>query len=926
MAKIRVHELAKELGIQSKEMVDTLQKLGLDVKNHMSTMEDSQAVWVRKRLGDKPESAPKTVQSKPSHELAPKPARPTVQAERSAESNRGSSPASSEAQKGINSNGPVRPQPTNSPRVSPGNNERDRRPDNNRPVFENRSSGMNQDRRPDIQGRNDTAAGNRPIHRPTGGQDNRQGTPRQDNRQNAQRQDNRPGAPRQDNRQSTSHQGTGPRPGQANPSNNNRPRPMSGQDNRQNAPRQGTGPRPNSTNPPRNPEQRTNAPGNFAGRKPLSNEAPRSLDKKPNQGFNQPGRPAGTDHAGAKKPGFPNTQNKPGKKAAPVKPQFSKDYSRPQKKGKHKKKKDELILVTPEHIIVGETIQVRELADKLAKGSAEIVKKLMELGIMATINQEIDYDTVEVLAALYDVTIEKEITEEQQILEEVVDSEESLKPRSPIVTVMGHVDHGKTSLLDKIRKADVVSGEAGGITQHIGAYQVTVNNNRITFIDTPGHAAFTAMRARGANLTDIVILVVAADDGVMPQTIEAINHIKAAKVPFVVALNKMDKPDVNPDKVMQQLTEYSIVPEEWGGDTMFIPVSAKTGMGIDNLLERVLLVAEINDIKANPDRLAEGVVIEGELDKGRGAVATLLVQKGTLKVGDSIICGFTWCKVRAMTDYRGRRVEFAYPSMPVEITGWSDVPEVGERVLACDEKIAKEIASLRLSEKKIEDQKRNSKISLDDFYKQMQTGIKELNLIIKGDVQGSIEALAQSLLGLSTAEVKVNVIHSAVGAITETDVMLASASNAIIIGFNVRPDVKARKHGEQEAIDIRMYRVIYEAIDDVKKAMVGLLDPEYREKYLGRAEVRATFKVPNIGTIAGSYIIDGKLQRNVSMRVLRDSVIIYEGKLGSLRRFKDDVKEVVEGYECGIGIKDFNDLREGDIIEAYTMEEIPREL
>jgi translation initiation factor IF-2 len=412
----------------------------------------------------------------------------------------------------------------------------------------------------------------------------------------------------------------------------------------------------------------------------------------------------------------------------------------------------------------------------------------------------------------------------------------------------------------------------------------------------------------------------------MPQTIEAINHIKAAKVPFVVALNKMDKPDVNPDKVMQQLTEYSIVAEEWGGDTMFVPVSAKTGMGIDNLLERVLLLAEMHEIKANPNRPAEGVVIEGELDMGRGAVATVLVQKGTLRVGDSIICGFTWCKVRAMTDYRGRKVDVAVPAMPVEITGWSDVPEVGEKVQVCDEKVAKTIASMRLSEKKLEDQKLNSKISLDDFYKQMQTGIKELNLIIKGDVQGSIEALAQSLLRLSTDEVKVNVIHSAVGAITETDVMLASASNAIIIGFNVRPDVKARKYAEDENIDVRLYRVIYEAIDAVKKAMVGLLDPEYREKYLGRAEVRQTFKTPTAGTIGGSYVIDGKLQRNAGIRVLRDSIIVYEGKLSSLRRFKDDAKEVVEGYECGIGIKDFNDIREGDIIEAYLMEEVAREL
>ncbi len=546
---------------------------------------------------------------------------------------------------------------------------------------------------------------------------------------------------------------------------------------------------------------------------------------------------------------------------------------------------------------------------------------------MVTINQEIDYETVEIVAGLFGVSVEHEISEEKKILEEITDTEETLLHRSPIVTVMGHVDHGKTSLLDKIRKADVVSGEAGGITQHIGAYQVSVNGSRITFIDTPGHAAFTAMRARGANLTDIVILVVAADDGVMPQTIEAINHIKAAKVPFVVALNKIDKPDVNPDKVMQQLTEYSIVAEEWGGETMFVPVSAKTGFGIDNLLERVLLLAEINDLRANPERSAEGLVIEGELDKGKGPVATVLVQKGTLHIGDCVICGYNWCKVRAMTDYRGRKVSEASPSMPVEITGWSDVPEAGERVQVCDEKVAKEIASLRLSEKKIEEQKKNSRVSLDDFFKHIQdASVKELNLIIKGDVQGSVEALASSLLRLSTSEVKVNVIHSAAGAISESDVMLASASNAIILGFNVRPDIKARKQAEEENIDVRLYRVIYEAIDDVRKAMEGLLDPEYKEVYLGRAEVRATIKVPNIGFIAGSYVIDGKMQRNANMRVLREGVIIYDGKLASLRRFKDDVKEVASNYECGIGIKDFNDVKEGDIIEAFTMEEVKRTL
>jgi len=605
----------------------------------------------------------------------------------------------------------------------------------------------------------------------------------------------------------------------------------------------------------------------------------------------------------------------------------SRDFSRPVKKSKHKRKKEESIPEIPSVISIPESITIRDLADKLYRSPAEVLKKLMDLGTMATINQEIDFETAEILAALYEVSVEREVTEEQRLLEEIIDDEKSLKPRPPVVTVMGHVDHGKTSLLDRIRKSDVASGEAGGITQHIGAYQVKVKDNRITFIDTPGHEAFTAMRARGANLTDIVILVVAADDGVMPQTIEAISHIRAAKVPFLVAVNKIDKPTANPDKVMQQLTEYNIVPEEWGGDTIFVPVSAKTGEGIDQLLEMVLLLAEMNDLRANPDRPAEGIVIEGELDKGRGPVATVLVQKGTLRVGDYLVCGVELAKVRAMTDYRGRKVEEAYPSMPVEIMGWSDVPQAGEKVRACDEKVAKEITSLRLAERKMQEQKQSSRVSLDDFFKHLQTAeVKELNLIVKGDVQGSVEALTQSLIRLSTEEVKVNVIHSGVGAISETDVMLASASNAIIIGFNVRPDSKARKYAEEEHIDVRLYRVIYEAIEDVKKAMSGLLDPEYKEKYLGRAEVRALFKVPNVGVIAGSYVIDGKIQRNAEVRVLRNGVIVYEGQLSSLKRFKDDAKEVPENYECGIGIKDFNDIKEGDTIEAFILEEVPRQI
>ncbi|NLN86218.1 MAG: translation initiation factor IF-2 [Syntrophomonadaceae bacterium] len=878
----------------------------------MSTMEESQVAWVRKRLGREPESdtrktpakpagkatagaakpiareqeqsrprvpnQPKTGQPVAKAEPSTQPAKPRPSAPSARPSERKDFPArtdqrSAPVRTGRPTDSPARPQDSARP-VQPGNQA-------SRPVSPKPTQATRPGQAPPATGtgRPRPAGPEERRPAPSGGQERR----------------------------------PAPRPGTG-------PRPSGGQDRRP-TPQTGTGPRPAGGGAPRGQERRPQTGTGMPGKKPLGGEAKKGID-------NRGGGAARPQGEGARKPSFQGKDKAVKKPLGQKQQPATKDYSRPVRKGKHRKKKEEQVFQTPDKILVGDSIQVRELAEMTGKGTGEIVKKLMELGIMATINQDIDFETVEILGSLLDIEVEREISEEEQILEEIVDTPESLVSRPPIVTVMGHVDHGKTSLLDRVRHADVVSGEAGGITQHIGAYQIKMDNGKfITFIDTPGHEAFTAMRARGANLTDIVVLVVAADDGVMPQTIEAINHIKAAKVPFLVALNKMDKPEVNPDKVMQQLTEYNIVAEEWGGDTMFIPVSAKTGMGIENLLDMTALLAEMQELKANPNRPAEGVVIEAQLDKGKGAVATVLVQKGTLKVGDFIVCGLTWCKVRAMTDFRSRRVDLAYPSMPVEITGWSDVPEVGERVLVTDEKIAKEIAGLRLNEKKLEDQKQSSRISLDDFFKQMQnTGIKELNLIIKGDVQGSIEALAQSLLRLSTSEVKVNVIHSAVGAVTETDVMLASASNAIIIGFNVRPDIKARKYGEEENIDIRMYRVIYEAIDDVRKAMEGLLEPEYREKYLGRAEVRQTFKVPNAGVVAGSYIIDGKMQRNADIRVLRDSVIVYEGKLNSLKRFKDDVKEVMEGYECGMGVRDFNDLKEGDIIEAYTMEEIARTL
>lgn len=911
MAKIRVHELAKELGIQSKEMVDILHQMGVNVKNHMSTMEDTQAEWVTKRINEKQNkgisNVDRSVRTSSNTAHASGPTKKPQPEPKKTPSNLNQT-TNKQEQRNKNIPGPAGNRTSepvhHTPRIDP---RESKQPGNEVKHIENQKTIDNNRSHSNVP-RNNRQDNNRPTHvRPDS---NRPSSSRPDH--------NRPSSPRPENNRPSSSRPENNRPSSPRPE-NNRPsstRPVNN--------------RPSSTRPENNRPSSTRPDSNRGpGSRPVNN-----ADGFPANKSSKSGRVMADDNgnglsnskgakAGQKGNRF-SAANK-GSKAGAQPPR--KDYSRPQKKSKHKRKKDDAVLVTPDVIVVEDTITVRDLADKLHKGSAEIVKKLMELGTMATINQLIDFETAEILASFYEVRVEHEVKEEQKILEEIVDDEESLISRPPVVTVMGHVDHGKTSLLDRIRQADVASGEAGGITQHIGAYQVKVNDNKITFIDTPGHEAFTAMRARGANLTDIVILVVAADDGVMPQTVEAINHIKAAEVPFIVALNKMDKPDANPEKVMQQLTEYNIVAEEWGGDTIFVPVSAKSGLGIDTLLEMVLLVAEMHEIKSNPDRLAEGIVIEGELDKGRGAVGTVLVLKGTLHVGDTLICGNDICKVRAMTDYRGRRVDRALPSMPVEITGWSEVPEAGGRVQACDERVAKEIINLRLSEKKMEEQKQSSRVSLDDFFKQIQDhDLKELNLIIKGDVQGSIEALSQSLLRLSTDEVKINVIHSAVGAISESDVMLASASNGIIIGFNVRPDNKARKYAEDENIDVRLYRVIYETIDDVKKAMVGLLDPEYKEKFMGRASVRATFKVPNIGVIAGSYVTDGKIQRNASVRVLRDGVIIYEGTLGSLKRFKDDVKEVLENFECGIGIKDFNDIKEGDVIEAFTMEEVPREL
>ena len=811
MAKIRIYELSKQTGIETKTLVTELSDFGLDVKNHMSSVDKEVAERFLKRLENKNNGSNNTVNEtkKPENNNQAKPNQARLN--------------------------------TNNNQTRPTTNNNQARPNTNnsqaRPTYNNNQA------------------------RPT--TNNNQARPNTNNSQARPNTNNSQARPNTNNSQARPNTNNN----QARPNtNNNQARPNT---NNQNRPNNNNQARPNTNN--------QNRPSQNTGKKPF-------------------------------------------------------------RKGKGRKdnnRVDQVQTIAEEikSITIGENVTVQDFADKLRKKPAEIIKKLIGLGIMATINQEIDSDTAELIASEFEIEVvveqEAEVeVEEEEILAEIEDAPESLKPRPCVVTVMGHVDHGKTSLLDSIRHANVISTEAGGITQHIGAYQVERNGQKITFLDTPGHEAFTAMRARGAQVTDIAILVVAADDGVMPQTIEAINHAKAAEVPIIIAVNKIDKVGANPDKVKQELTEYELIPEDWGGDTIFVNVSALKGEGIDDLLEMIVLVSEMAELKANPNRLAKGTVVEAELDKGRGPVATLLIQTGTLNIGDIVVAGFASGRVRAMVDDKGRRIKKAGPSTPVEILGLSDVPEAGDIVYAVeDEKIAKQIISKRIGRKKEAELKQSSRVSLDDLFKQIKEGgVKDLNIIIKADVQGSIEAVKQSLQKLSTDEVRVNPIHGGVGAITESDIMLASASNAIIIGFNVRPDGNARKTADTEKVDLRLYRVIYDAIEDVKKAMSGLLEPEIKEVELGRVEVRQTFKVSKVGTIAGCYVTDGKITSNSQVRIIRDGIVVHEGKMDTLKRFKDDVKEVREGYECGITLEKFNDLREGDVIEPFIFEKIKREL
>ncbi|HIR64195.1 MAG TPA: translation initiation factor IF-2 [Candidatus Faecousia faecigallinarum] len=605
---------------------------------------------------------------------------------------------------------------------------------------------------------------------------------------------------------------------------------------------------------------------------------------------------------------------------------FQSSKAKSEEQEKMRRLRLEVIKKTPLTVKIPDEITVGELASRMKKTAAEVIKTLLKNGVVASINQNIDFDTAEFVATEMGCRVEREVTVtiEEQLIDDHVDTAQELQPRSPVVVVMGHVDHGKTSLLDAIRKTNVVSGEAGGITQHIGAYTVRVGENLITFLDTPGHAAFTSMRARGAMCTDIAILVVAADDGIMPQTVEAINHAKAAKIPIIVAINKMDKPGANPDRIKQQLTEYDLIPEEWGGETVVCPISAKQGTGIDELLEMVVLTAEVQELKANPNRPAKGTVIEARLDRSRGPIATLLVQNGTLKQGDVIIAGTAVGRVRVMTDDKGRTVKTAGPSIPVEITGLADVPAPGDEFNAVsDERMARELVEQRRQAEKDAAAKLNTKVTLDNLFAKMQEGeMKELNLIVKADVQGSAEALKASLLKLSNDEVRVKVIHAGVGAVNESDILLASTANAIVIGFNVRPDAAAQASAARAKVDVRMYRVIYDAIDEIEAALKGMLAPKYKETVIGHAEVRQTYKVSAVGTVAGCYVKDGRVSRDAQVRILRDNVVLHQGTVGSLQRFKDSVKEVAAGYECGMSIEKFNDIKEGDVFECFVMEEI----
>ena len=968
MAKQKIHELAKELNKSSKEILDYLNKNGVEVKSHMSSIEDTQIDMVKKEFAPKAEApkveAPKAEEAKT--EEAPK--KKKIVALYNAQNSRGGvkpNPQKKETERRPRPEGDRRPRPQDGERPARPEGERRPRPEGERPA---RPEG---ERRPRPEGE-------RPV-RPEGERRPRpEGERRPFNRDGQQggerRPFNRDGQPNGERRpyNRDGQQGGERRPfnREGQPNGERRPFNREGQPNGERRPYNREG-QPNGERRPFNREGQPNGerrPFNKDGqqtgeRRPFNRDGQPNGDRRNfNKDFNKDfggkdkdadsrdnrqgggrrdaGRRGGMDIPAPEKPLEKNrdnnrhNQNQQAKANKKVVDKYEEKEAKMNKAGKFQKpvkvvqevKKDDN---EPKTIQIPEKISVQDLADKMKMQPSVIIKKMFLAGKIMTINTELDFEQAGEIAMEYNFEPEAEVVEDviEKFLEDIEDSEETLISRPPVVCVMGHVDHGKTSLLDAIRHTNVTDREAGGITQHIGAYTVNINGEKLTFLDTPGHEAFTAMRMRGANSTDIAILVVAADDGVMPQTIEAISHAKAAGVEIIVAINKMDKEAANPDRVLKELAEHELIPEDWGGSTICVPVSAKKREGIENLLEMVLLTAEMLELKANPKRRARGLVIEAELDKGKGPVATVLVQKGTLRVGDAITAGCAHGKVRAMIDDKGRRVKEAGPSTPVEILGFSDVPAAGDIVISPEtEKEARSMAEAFIArgrEKMLEDTKLT--MSLDDLYSQIQSGnLKELKLIIKADVQGSVEAVKQSLMKLSNDEVAVRCIHGGVGAINESDVMLANASGAIIIGFNVRPDVTAKANAERDKVEMKLYRVIYDAINDVEKAMKGMLDPIFEEKVIGHAEIRQIFKASGVGNIAGSYVLDGTFQRGCTVRIKREGKQIFEGPLASLKRFKDDVKEVKAGYECGLVFEKFGDIQELDIVEAYIMVEVPR--
>ena len=875
MTKMRVHELAKELGMDNKELMEMLEKKNVEVKTHMSSLEDNVVNDIRKNVkkgtdAGKSVEADKAAEAAKPVEEAPK-KKNIVQVFRPQNSKSGS-----------------RMQQGGRQGQRPQGGHQGQRPAGSAPG--QRPAGSAQAQRPAASGQR--PAGNTPGQRPAGAT-----------------------AGQRPSGTSPGQRPAGTTPGQ---------RP-SGSVPAQRPSGTTSGQRPAGSAPTQRPAASGQRPGNGPSRGTERRDSRRDdRDAIPTPLVEQ--QKVQRNKAKDKEKDYKKKEYKDG------------DFDSKNKKGKRQKPAVEVAKPQPKpvekkeeikQIVLPEVLTIKELADKMKIVPAVIIKKLFLQGKVVTVNQEVDYDTAEEIAMEFDVLCEKEVVIDviEELLKEEEEDEGAMVKRPPVVCVMGHVDHGKTSLLDAIRHTNVIGREAGGITQHIGAYVVEANGEKITFLDTPGHEAFTAMRMRGANSTDIAILVVAADDGVMPQTVEAINHAKAAGIEIIVAINKIDKPSANIDRVKQELAEYELIPEDWGGSTIFVPVSAHTKEGITDLLEMILLTAEVMELKANPDRFARGLIIEAELDKGKGSVATVLVQKGTLHVGDAIAAGSAHGKVRAMMDDKGRRVKEAGPSQPVEILGLNDVPNAGEVFVGCEtEKEARNFAETFISQNRVkllDDTK--AKMSLDDLFTQIKEGnLKELNIVVKADVQGSVEALKQSLLKLSNDEVVIKIIHGGVGAINESDVILSSASNAIIIGFNVRPDATAKEIADREGVDLRLYRVIYNAIEDVEAAMKGMLDPIFEEKVLGHAEVRQTFKASGVGTIAGSYVLDGTFERNCSVRLTRDGIVIFDGPLASLKRFKDDVKEVRTGYECGFVFENFNDIKEGDLVEAYKMVEIER--